>query len=105
MFRNFTFMISSLITLIILLACCNKKKSNPGAVDNWPTDSIRIVKQILDHVWEMEWSPDNHMWFTERSGRISKMNPQNGNIVFTTTINEVESNGEGEIGRASCRER
>src|SRR5687767_1881330 len=95
MFRNFTFMISSLITLIILLACCNKKKSNPGAVDNWPTDSIRIVKQNLDHVWEMEWGPDNHMWYTERSGRISKMNPQNGSVVFTTTINEVESNGEG----------
>lgn len=88
-------MITSLITLIVLLACCNKKKSNPGTVDNWPTDSIRVVKQNLDHVWEMEWASDNHMWFTERSGRISKMNPQNGNIVFTTTINEVESNGEG----------
>lgn len=95
MYRNFTFMISSLITLIVLLACCNKKKSNPGTVDNTPADSIRVVKQNLDHVWEMEWSPDNHIWFTERSGRISKMNPQNGGIVFTTAINEVESSGEG----------
>ena len=95
MHRNSSFMLSSIISLIILLACCNKKKNNSGAADNGPTDSIRVVKQNLDHVWEMEWGPDNKMWFTERSGRISKMDPQNGSIVFTTTISEVVSNGEG----------
>ena len=63
--------------------------------DNWPPDSMRVVKQNLDHVWEMEWGPDNYLWFTERYGRISKMDPLNGNIIFTTTITEVVSNGEG----------
>lgn len=94
--RNLFFMLLPFLFTIILLSCCNKKKNNAGGVpDNWPADSIRLVKQNLEHVWEMEWGPDNHIWFTERPGRISKMDPLTGNIVFTTSIAEVVSSGEG----------
>ena len=55
----------------------------------------RIVKQDLQHVWEILWGPDDHIWFTEREGKISKMNPATGAIVFSATINEVVSSGEG----------
>jgi len=85
----------SIFQLIIILAlsvftCCNKKKSNGDT-----GDSIRIVKQDLQFVWEMLWGPDDHIWFTEREGRVSKMNPATGAIVFSATINEVVSSGEG----------
>lgn len=93
MSRNYI-MLLAVIFSILIIATCKKKNGNSG-VDNWPTDSMRIVKQNLSVVWEMEWGPDDHMWFTERPGRISKMNPQNGEIVFTATINEVVSSGEG----------
>lgn len=82
------------VIAIPFLTCCNKKKSN-GEINSPPADSIRMVKQNLQHVWELLWGPDNHIWFTERDGRISKMNPATGSIVFSTTINEVVSNGEG----------
>jgi glucose/arabinose dehydrogenase len=83
-----------LLLFIPLLICCNDKNSNeppPPA----PEASIRIVKQNLQHVWEILWGPDDHIWFTEREGKISKINPTTGAIVFTTSINEVASSGEG----------
>src|SRR5262245_41408947 len=78
--------------IIPLIICCNKKKSNGNAP---PGTSIRIVKQGLQHVWEMLWGPDDHIWFTERDGKISKMNPSTGAIVFSSSISEVVASGEG----------
>src|SRR5215510_1247656 len=83
---------SLLLITIVFLTYCNKKKSNGNII---PELERRVVKQGLQHVWEMMWGPDDHIWFTERDGKISKMNPSNGNIVFTTTISEVVSSGEG----------
>ncbi len=71
---------------------CNKKKTNDSSIND---ASVRIVKQNLQHVWEIIWGPDDHIWFTERDGKISKMNPSNGSIVFSTTINDVVAMGEG----------
>ena len=81
-----------LLITVPLIICCNKKKTNGSTL---PADAVRIVKQNLQHVWEMVWGPDDHIWFTERDGRISKMNPTTGNIVFTASINEVVASGEG----------
>jgi len=82
-----------LLFLVIPLAiCCNKKKTNGTTITEL---NVRVVKQNLQHVWEILWAPDDHIWFTERDGRISKMNPTTGGIVFTSTINEVVSSGEG----------
>jgi glucose/arabinose dehydrogenase len=81
-----------IILLVSFITGCNKKKTNGDAT----TDAgIRIVKQDLQFVWEMLWGPDDHIWFTEREGKISKMNPSTGVIVFSATISEVVSSGEG----------
>lgn len=97
MSRNYQYTISSLFALIILFSSCKKKKNDPTPTIEPPIPqlSTREVKQNLNHVWELEWGPDNHIWFTERGGKISKMNPANGDIVFSTTLSEVVSNGEG----------
>ena len=79
-------------SLIGLISSCKKKNSNGASTS---VDSIRIVKQDLQHVWEILWGPDDHIWFTERGGKISKMDPANGTIIFSTTITEVVSSGEG----------
>jgi len=81
-----------LLLVASLIICCNKKKSNGSTV---PEADIRIVKQNLQHVWELLWGPDDHIWFTERDGKISKMNPSTGNIVFSSSISDVVSSGEG----------
>src|SRR5262245_60143725 len=74
------------------ITSCNKKKTNGNTT---PEAERRIVKQNLQHVWEMLWGPDDHIWLTERDGKISKMAPATGNIVFSATINDVVSSGEG----------
>ena len=81
-----------LVLTAVFITCCNKKKSNGNTGTN---ENVRIVKQDLQHVWEIVWGPDDHIWFTERDGKISKMNPATGAIVFSTTINGVVSTGEG----------
>jgi glucose/arabinose dehydrogenase len=81
-----------LLITIVLSTGCNKKKSNGNTT---PALDRRVVKQNLNHVWEMLWGPDDHIWFTERDGRISKMNPATGTIVFSTTISDVVAVGEG----------
>jgi len=84
---RFIFLIS-----IVFFTYCNKKKSNGNTT---PELERRVVNQNLQHVWEMLWGPDDHIWFTERDGNISKMDPATGNIVFSSTINDVVSSGEG----------
>lgn len=56
---------------------------------------IRIVKKGLDHPWEITWSKDNHIWMTEREGKISRIDPATGMTTFSQSIKEVASRGEG----------
>ncbi|MEZ4983889.1 MAG: PQQ-dependent sugar dehydrogenase [Saprospiraceae bacterium] len=59
----------------------------------------------LNVPWEVKWGPDDHLWVTERRGRILRINPENGNTV--TVLNYellVESGGEpGMLGMALHR--
>lgn len=73
---------------------CKKSNKNiepPGAV----VIKDSVIAGNLSHPWEILWGPDNHIWMTERSGKISRLNPSTGAITPLLTINEVESNGEG----------
>lgn len=79
---------------VVMMVSCNKKRSTDNGNNQQEADR-RIVKQNLQHVWEILWGPDDHIWFTERGGKISKMDPSTGNIAFSSTINDVISSGEG----------
>jgi glucose/arabinose dehydrogenase len=84
-----------LISFIVVLSTISCKKKKNGDDNNPPEFAKKTVKQNLNHVWEMLWGPDDYIWFTERDGKISKMQPSTGDIVFTATISEVVPNGEG----------
>jgi glucose/arabinose dehydrogenase len=56
---------------------------------------IRMVKTGLNYPWEIIWGKDNHIWMTERDGKISRIDPANGNTTFSFTIPDAESNNEG----------
>lgn len=84
-----------LVVVILLIGDSCKKKSSQENTDSWPTDSIRTVKSGLQFPWEILWGSDDHIWMTERGGRISKIDPKTGNLVFSATIAEVISSGEG----------
>lgn len=57
------------------------------------------VASHLDTPWEILWGPDDHIWFTERYGRISRLNPETGEINELITISGVhEQNESGLLG-------
>ena len=49
---------------------------------------------MLFRSWEVLWGSDNHLWITERFGRISRINPENGDITPLITIDDVFEGGE-----------
>lgn len=55
----------------------------------------RRVATNLNFPWEILWGADNFIWMTEREGKISRVNPQNGQITPVFTITEVLHYGEG----------
>ena len=86
-----------LIALFLgILFSCKSKDDQIGVVpDDWPTDTVRVLKNNLNFPWEILWGKDDFIWMTERGGKISKVNPKTGDIVFSTSITDVVSNGEG----------
>ena len=56
----------------------------------------------LDIPWEILWGPDNHIWMTERRGRVSRINPSNGAVdIILNHQNQVWQNSEsGMLGMA-----
>lgn len=61
-------------------------------------DTSSVVKG-LDTPWEILWGPDDHIWLTERYGRISRLNPETGELTELLTIPEVyETSESGLLG-------
>ena len=52
------------------------------------------VATNLDTPWEIVWGPDDHIWFTEREGRVSRLNPETGDRQILLTIDEVHEQSE-----------
>ena len=77
------------LLIVVLFSCTNKMSSEP--VTELET---REVTGNLKTVWEVLWGPDNHLWITERYGRISRINPESGEINHLITISSIIESGE-----------
>lgn len=81
------------ISLSAFLYC---KKSGNTPTPSGPVEiKDSIIAQNLSYPWEILWGPDNHIWMTERGGKISRLNPATGIITPVFTISEVVATGEG----------
>ncbi len=84
---------------MLLCVTCNDNKSQSPVQSqseiNTSDAAVRLVKKGLNYPWEIIWGKDNHIWMTERDGKISSIDPATGNTIFSFTINEVESRNEG----------
>jgi glucose/arabinose dehydrogenase len=82
------------LTILTLSTIACKKND-----DNTPVEPATIKDSIivsnLNFPWEICWGPDDHIWMTERGGKISRVNPNTGAVIPVITINEVQANGEG----------
>lgn len=54
----------------------------------------------LDIPWEIVWGPDDHIWVTERFGRVSRVNPETGvqDIILDLTDQVIQSGESGLLG-------
>ena len=61
-------------------------------------DSFQIrvepVATGLRTVWDMTWAPDGQLWFTERGGRVSRLNVRNGVVTSVGDVPDVTERGE-----------
>lgn len=74
-----------LFAAIAVLCISCKKEDTPSSIDT------RILINTLNYPWEILWGPDNYIWFTEREGRVKRINPESGQVVHIATISEVAS--------------
>ncbi|BAV09654.1 Glucose/arabinose dehydrogenase, beta-propeller fold [Filimonas lacunae] len=80
---------------LVMASCQKEDNGNGNSGEDWPSDSIRVVRNDLNFPWEILWGKDDYIWMTERGGTISKLDPKTGSTVFSYPISEVVSNGEG----------
>ncbi|WP_160713479.1 PQQ-dependent sugar dehydrogenase [Chitinophaga solisilvae] len=89
----------NLICVILLLyavSACHKQDAPDNTFPPLPSkDSLRIVAGGLHFPWEILWGPDNHIWMTERNGRISRVDTGTGAVQVLLTIPAVKSINEG----------
>lgn len=87
-----------IFALLIAVASCSKSKP-PAKDDQSPLPDVelstRIVSSGLSHVWEMVYGPDKQLWITERGGKISRVNPETGEVTLLLNVPDVISQNEG----------
>jgi len=81
-----------LVSLIIIFGFITNSYSQIF-IGNTEIDTTSIVTN-LDTPWEILWGPDDFIWLTERYGRISRLNPETGEITELITIGDVHESGE-----------
>ena len=89
--------IISCLFVLFLLNSCKKNDSEVNGEENLPDVELKtkVLASGLTLPWEIVYGSDNHIWFTEKSGKISRLNVQSGVVMPLLTISEVRVNGEG----------
>ncbi|UOQ72587.1 PQQ-dependent sugar dehydrogenase [Hymenobacter cellulosilyticus] len=65
------------------------------------TVSVSPLVTNISVPWELVWGPDNFIWMTERNGRISRVNPDTGEVLPLLNVPDVTQVGEsGLLGLA-----
>jgi len=82
------------ILFVIFQTGCIKKSESQVYIGSTAVDTTTIISN-LDTPWEILWGPDNYIWFTERQGKVSRLNPETGERNIILTIDDVFENGEG----------
>ncbi len=85
-------LVSIALVSIVLFHCCNSDDTTDPDPDTGgePVDATTTLISTLSIPWELTWGPDNFLWVTERSGKISRINPDTGDQDEVLVISEVE---------------
>ena len=55
----------------------------------------KVIAQNLQNPWELAWGPDNYIYFTGRTGTVSRINPSTGAITKLITLTDCKQAGTG----------
>jgi glucose/arabinose dehydrogenase len=87
---------------LLIFSTCKKNttnNNNGGNGGNTPGDTTQITDKVLtenlNFPWEVLWGPDGKLWITERGGKISRVDANDGTVTPVISISEVVSQGEG----------
>ncbi|TWR26503.1 PQQ-dependent sugar dehydrogenase [Mucilaginibacter pallidiroseus] len=83
---------------LFLFSACKKDNATDNGGDEPAADvklTDAVLAQGLSFPWEILYGPDNMLWITERSGKISRVNPSTGAVMPVITLSDVVSQGEG----------
>ena len=62
-------------------------------IGDTPVDTMSVTTN-LDTPWEILWGTDDHIWITERYGRVSRLDPISGEIDEVALIGDVHEQSE-----------
>ncbi len=67
----------------------------PAAAQSFTLDSTTITADTLitglNVPWEITWGPDDHIWMTERQGKVSRVNPVTGTREVILDISQANA--------------
>jgi len=89
------FRVGIIISLAVWLISCNQSDTKMKIATAGNEQEMRTLRDDLNYPWEILWGKDDHIWMTERGGRISKIDPNTGETVFSTRLTNVVTNNEG----------
>ncbi len=70
--------IYSILTCFILIQCSISNAQNEITIGNTTLIETEMAVDAVYTPWEIQWGPDNHIWITEREGRVQRMDPETG---------------------------
>ena len=90
-----------IISVIALLSiACSKESESQLYIGSTAIDTTTVLTGI-DTPWELLYGPDGYLWFTERSGKVSRLNLNTHERNVILTIPDVLEFGEaGLLGMA-----
>ena len=60
--------------------------------------SVSVLVSELDTPWDLVWGPDDHIWVTERPGRVVRIDPSSGDSTIVAYIASIERGESGLMG-------
>lgn len=89
----------SLLLLVVLCFAIGANSQTTYTLDSTVL-TARVVKDSMDIPWEIIWGPDDHIWATERFGRVSRINPETGEhqVLLDMSAQVYERSETGMLG-------